>query len=206
MRLLVCAATAGELAAWDLATPGISTVVSGVGIPATFVGLGSSAAVPPDRILNIGIAGAYPGSGLRIGDVVVGTSECYGDIGFSLPEPPYFRPITESPFGTFYASPLPLWVPQGLGAALGRGCTVSTCTGTAQQGRQRETLFQAHFETMEGAAVAQVGAQWGVPVCEVRAISNIASTRDMRGANIQRSLQNLRAFLQEWGYLFSLEP
>lgn len=151
-------------------------------------------------MVNIGIAGAYPDSGLEIGDIVLGTSEVYGDLGFALPEPPYFRPITQSPFGDFYAQPYPLWLPPNPGVAQGRGCTVNTCTGTEAQGRQRESLFEAHFETMEGAAIAQIGAQWGVPVCEVRAISNRAAHRDMRVENIRLSLMKLELFLKSAVY------
>lgn len=197
----MCAATASELAAWGAPTPETTLIVSGVGIPATFASLAQPLAVLPELIVNIGIAGAYPESGLKIGDLVVGTSEVYGDLGFALPEPPYFRPITDSPFGAFYATPYPLWVPANLTVATGRGCTVSTCTGTDSQGRLRQALYTAHFETMEGAAVAQLGAQWGVPVCEIRAISNIAGYRNMRIENIRLSLQNLELFLKNCDFL-----
>lgn len=197
MSLLVCAATEGELAAWGEAPQGAQLQVTGVGIPATFCALTSWVGPPPSAILNIGIAGAYPNSGLAIGDLVLGTQEVYGDIGFTLPEPPHFRPITASPFGSFYQNPLTLWVPHGLLLAQGRGCTVNSCTGTHTQGEHRETLFQAQFETMEGAAVAQWGHQWGIPVCELRAISNIAADRDMRLENIALSLKNLAMFLSK---------
>ncbi len=57
-------------------------------------------------------------------------------------------------------------------------------------------MFGVEFETMEGAAVAQVGVQWGVPVSEVRAISNLAARRDMRPENIRRALESLLAYLR----------
>ncbi len=49
---------------------------------------------------------------------------------------------------------------------------------------------------MEGAAIAQIGQQEGIPVCELRAISNIAAHRDMRPDNIALALTNLRTYLQ----------
>lgn len=193
-RLLVCAATAWELSAWGEPREGELLFVSGVGAPATF------AAFPTrpdtDILVNIGIAGAYPGSGLTIGDIVVGQSEVWGDIGFALPEPPHFRPIQESEFGTFYQQPLPLWVPKELASRQGRGCTVHTCTGTDTQGAQRRALFQADFETMEGAALAQLGQQWGIPMCEIRAISNLAAQRDMRPEHLHLSHERLKLFLK----------
>ena len=202
MRLLVCAATANELAAWGTPTPETALLVSGVGVPATFSALATPPTVLPKLIVNIGIAGAYPGSNLTIGDIVLGSSEVYGDLGFALPEPPYFRPITQSPFGDFYATPYPLWIPAQIDVPIGRGCTVSTCTGTDLQGHHRQELYQAYFETMEGAAVAQIGAQWGVPVCEIRSISNLAADRNMQIENIRLSLKTLELFLNKTKNLF----
>ncbi len=177
---------------------GQDAFLTGVGIP---VALAQTLLIAgrerPARILNIGIAGAYPGSGLAVGDIVLGTSEVYGDVGFELPEEPGFRHVRESPWGAPYQEPMTLTVfPEFAGAATGRGCTVNACTGTEATGRLRERLFQAAFETMEGAAVAQAGHILAIPVCEVRAISNIASHRDMRPENIQRAIESLRAYLQ----------
>ncbi len=114
---------------------------TGVGIPlgAGSTLLESAGRERPARILNIGIAGAYPGSGLSIGDIVMGTSEVYGDIGFELPESPGFQHVREAPGGSFYREPLPLAAfPEFSGTATGRGCTVNACTGTDATGRLRE--------------------------------------------------------------------
>ena len=201
--LLVCAATAGELAAFPADAEGLR-VVSGVGVPATFAGLLHPATLP-GLILNIGIAGAYPDTGLVIGDIVLADGETYGDIGFELPEPPDFRSILESPFGDFYRDPLPMVRPSPWAAAVStgfsfgvhvaRGCTVNTCTGTNATGVRRRDRFGVAFETMEGAAIAQIGQLWGVPVCQIRAISNIAGDRDMRPANIESAIVNLGRYL-----------
>lgn len=195
MRLLVCAATAFEIDAFA-PRPGCVRRVTGVGIPATFAGLVLAAPLP-DLILNIGIAGAYPDTGLAIGDVAAGLDDLYGDIGFELPEPPGFRPIAESAFGAFYAAPFPLVQPAFVvrGAPARRGCTVNACTGTRATGLYRRDRFGASFETMEGAAVAQIGQAAGVPVCALRAISNCAADREMHPENIARALESLRNHL-----------
>ena len=178
--------------------------MTGVGIPATFRHLPPLVArLRPRRILNIGIAGAYPSSGFVIGDIVIGSSETYGDIGFELPEPPGFRRIAESPFAEdVYLGEIPLhrepaWsgTADGITVGIARGCTVNTCTGTNATGALRAALFGVAFETMEGAAVAQIGQDAGVPVCEVRAISNIAGERDMRPENIACALDALSRYL-----------
>ena len=116
--LLVCAATLPELQTFssDLKVLELSEekpfiiheetgfLLTGVGIPATFLTLlPCLEALQPTQILNIGIAGAYPSSELHIGDVVVGTSEVYGDLGFELPLEPHFESLTASRFaGTLY--------------------------------------------------------------------------------------------------------
>lgn len=209
-ELLVCAATAMELRAFAPALnnedPQDSLVrqgdtlllVTGVGIPlALATVLQTCLREKPGRILNLGIAGAYPGSGLSIGDVVLGESEVYGDVGLELPEAPDFQPLRETVWGQFYSQPFPLsqdslWA----GARVVPGCTVNACTGTDETGRRRERQFGAAFETMEGAAVAQIGDTLGIPVSEVRAISNLAAHRDMRPENIRLALHNLEDYLR----------
>ena len=246
-ELLVCAATWMELRAWwpredDRArleegqmaySSALSFFVTGVGIPSALAQtLGVLKQARPARILNIGIAGAYPQSGLNIGDIAIGTSEVYGDIGFELPSAytadkfavkhavktpdaaandtenedmeAGFQSIQTSPFaGALYAQPLALAAdafvlaePTIYAARQGRGCTVNMCAGTEHTGRLREQMFAAHFESMEGAAIAQAGQLAGVPVSEIRAISNIASTRDMQPDNIRLAIANLRDYLQ----------
>ena len=212
--LLICAATRFELETvrrdgeiWaetgEIAFrgDGFACVVSGVGIPETFAKLGAAAQIlNPARILNIGIAGAYPGGGLEIGDLVMGNSECYGDVGFELPDEPGFQPITESGFGAFYIEKLPLnpltEIPSGFALKVGAGCTVNVCAGTRRTGETRARLFQTDFETMEGAAVAQIAIARSISVTEIRAISNVAAQRDMRPENIRLALENLRRFLR----------
>jgi futalosine hydrolase len=210
--MLVCAATPFELdAVPDDTAPGnagTERLVTGVGIPAALAALLTrfAAGPRPELIVNVGIAGAYPETGIAIGDIVLADGEVYGDVGFELPEPPGFRGIGESEFGRgLYDEPLPTVQPAGWfvaepdGAAyqvhVARGCTVNACAGTDATGELRRRLFGAGFETMEGAAVAQAGRQFGVPVCEIRAVSNVAARRDMRPENIRLALQNLRHYL-----------
>jgi futalosine hydrolase len=164
----------------------------------------------PSLILNIGIAGAYPGSGLSIGDVVVGESEVFGDLGMELPGPEAFLPLGGMPWADpEYRQPLPLANPGFAGKGLrsvaearGKGCTVNACAGTAATGKLRRDLFGVDFETMEGAAVALAGSLSGIPVAEVRCISNAASERDMRPANVDHALGNLGVYLR--GFLPTL--
>ena len=196
---LLCAATEPELATWNThAFPDCERFVSGVGIPATFAHLlPKILAGDYSLVVNIGIAGAYPESGLCIGDIVIASGERYGDLGMELPAVPHFQPLSETPFGGNYHEPYPTICPPELllpGAHRAGGATVSTCTGTDATGRRRAAQTGAGFETMEGAAVAQIGQLCGVSVCEIRAISNVAAHRDMRPENIRLALDNLREY------------
>jgi nucleoside phosphorylase len=174
--------------------------LTGVGIPFTIARLLPIVQrLRPKHILNIGIAGAYPNSRLKIGDIVMGATEVYGDLGFELPVEPGFQSLLDSPMASqmdavrFDLGELD-WALEGT-SALGAGCTVNCCTGTEQTGLLREQRYGAHFETMEGAAVAHVGFITQTPVYEIRAISNIAAQRDMRPQNIFFALTNLRFYL-----------
>ena len=204
--VLVCAATEFELACFP-DTEGVAKAVTGVGVPATL------ALLPPllekfrpTLAVNIGIAGAYPETGLEIGDVVLGEREVFGDLGFELPGGG-FTPLQDSPFGAWY-EPLPLRLPfpradevgnmprEGAGGwVAGVGVTVNACTGTLATGERRRDRFGASFETMEGAAFALACRGAGVPAMEVRAISNVAAERDMRPENIKLALASLTEFL-----------
>ncbi|MBC8143301.1 MAG: hypothetical protein H7Y38_17890 [Armatimonadetes bacterium] len=196
---LICAATDGELSTWNADVfPNCETLVSGVGIPETFANLLPKVlAGNYSRIINIGIAGAYPSSGLAIGDIVIADGEVYADLGMELPTAPGFLPLSETPWGLAYAEPYPTVAPPELvlpGVRVARGATVNACTGTDATGAARFARTGASFETMEGAAVAQIGQVCNIPVGEIRAISNFSAERDMRPENIVLAIKNLREY------------
>ena len=197
--------------------------VTGVGIPMTLARLmplvlPDTGSARPELIVNLGIAGAYPETGLGLGCVALASHESFGDVGVELPDPEPFAPISgfswadpeyRMPFNLAvdaYPRPEDLFPgvqPRPFPTRLARGCTVNLCTGLEATGRRRRDAFGAEFESMEGAAVALAGKETGIPVCEVRAISNLASTRDMRPENIALALGNLGVYMSSW--LESLE-
>ena len=196
---LICAATQPELDTWhDALMPDAHPLVSGVGIPATLATLlPRLLAHRYSLVVNIGIAGAYIGGDLAIGDVVMASGDCYADLGMELPDAPGFLPLSETAFGDDYPERLDLCVPPLFPLPAGGlvfGATVNTCTGTDETGNRRFAQTGAHFETMEGAAVAHAGRIAGVPVCQIRAISNVAARRDMTPENIRLALSNLREY------------
>lgn len=137
----------------------------------------------PDIVWSIGVAGAYPSSGLKLGDIVVAEREIYGDEGLLLNSG--FRDMEAIGLplaavnGGFYFNEFSMFVPEKLRGLKPSGnfVTVSTCTGTLENGRAIEKRFNALCENMEGAAVVHVCTLSGVPVVEVRGISNIIEDR-----------------------------
>lgn len=135
------------------------------------------------HLVSLGIAGAYPGSGLSPGDVAVATSETYGDEGCLsqdgwLDMKALGHHLAGGNKGRFYNT-LPLWAPKVNLWPKGPFLTLSTVTGTREASEALMSRFpEAICETMEGAAVAHVAAMWGVPCSEVRGISNMVGPRD----------------------------
>jgi len=132
----------------------------------------------PSAILVCGVGGAYPGAGLRIGDVVSAELECYGDLGAASPAgfldmKALGFPVVESP-QLYNDLPLQLFPTD----RRTKFVTVSTCTGTDATARSLEARTGGAVENMEGAAVAHVAHLHQIPVGEVRGISNIVTNRD----------------------------
>ncbi len=137
----------------------VEVVVGGVGMAAAGAAAARAAAGRPDMAILAGIAGAYPGSGIAVGDCVLVSSEFVADQGAFRQDgftPLYARNI-ECPYVCdIQAVPS---VP---------GCTVNAAAGSffAPAGA---------VENMEGAAFFAVCEGLGVPFLEVRAVSNMTT-------------------------------
>ena len=133
----------------------------------------------PAAIVVCGIGGAYPGSGLRVGDVACASMESYGDLGAAGPAgfldmKALGFPVINGPTPIYNDLPMQIF-PSELQRKF---ITVSTCTGTSAAAQLIEARTGGGVENMEGAAVAHVAHLYGVPVGEVRGISNMVTDRD----------------------------
>jgi len=82
----------------------------------------------------------------------------------------------------------------GRPVTLGPILTVSTATGTAETAASRAARVPgAAAEGMEGAGVAAAAALFGVPVLELRAVSNAVGPRNRAAWKIPEALQALEA-------------
>ncbi len=161
----------------------------------------------PDYVYSVGIAGAYPGSGLHIGDTVVAENECYGDEGI----------VTESGFHTIealglplisvrgieYYNKFPLFVPEAFrtNKLKGNFVSVSTCTGSRDRAIDMERRFNAICENMEGAAVAHICALNNITVSEIRGISNVIGNREaipLEPSDIRAASEKAQQLLLEY--------
>lgn len=138
----------------------------------------------PDSVYVAGVAGAYPSSGLKIGDIAVGDKEIYGDEGLLLESGFRTMETLGLPMASVgksqYFNQFPLHVPEALRNQINRGAfvTVSACSGTLKRGIEIEKQFQAICENMEGAAIAHICLLNNTPVTEMRGISNIIEDRE----------------------------
>jgi futalosine hydrolase len=70
-------------------------------------------------------------------------------------------------------------------------------TGTLRRARELRRRFGALCENMEGAAAAQVCARYGVPLLEVRGISNMVSDREPASWRKREAARNCQHAVME---------
>jgi futalosine hydrolase len=83
----------------------------------------------------------------------------------------------------------------GVKLVCGRFITVSTCSGSRQQGEELAGRFQGICENMEGAAVAQTCLRYGIDCLEIRGISNLVDQRDMKTWDIPQAVEAAQRFV-----------
>lgn len=175
----------------------------------------------PALVLQLGVGGAYPGNGLRVGDVGLAREENYGDLGVRTPEGWQSAeligiPVLERGESRYFNS-FPLeqkwvevagevlggvdWDGDEVKVGIGPFVTVQECSGTDILGVERGKRFAAICESMEGAAVAHLCLAYGLPFLEVRGISNLVEDRRREGWDLplaaQRAQRAGRALLSE---------
>lgn len=139
-------------------------------------------------VLGIGIAGAFPESGLSVGDAVWLAWDSFADLGaenggewLDFPDLGLSGLPLENRF--------PLELPEGASGV--GGTTASAVTGTAETAQRRRTRIRADVETMEGAAWALVCQRFGIPLAQARGISNLVGPRNRESWQIPEALRAL---------------
>ncbi len=152
----------------------------------------------PAGIIVCGVGGAYPSSGLRVGEVVSADIECYGDLGAAGPAG--FLDLQALGFALVDSPRLYNDLPMQLYPTERRMkfVTVSTCTGTDVAARAIEARTGGAVENMEGAAVAHVAHLHGIQVGELRGISNRVTDRDTTSWRLKEAATAAQEALLAW--------
>ncbi|MGH4029585.1 futalosine hydrolase [Actinomycetota bacterium Odt1-20B] len=203
MRVLIATAVPAErdavARAFTAAPAGAFDVLAvGVGPAAAAAGTATALAradAPYGLVVSAGIGGGFAPDA-PVGSLVVADAITVADLGAESPDSPGgFLPVTELGFGAVtHGPPLSLVrdVAAATGAATGTVLTVSTVTGTAARA---EALRARHpgalAEAMEGFGVAEAAAVHGLPVLEIRAVSNPVGPRDRAAWRIGDALAAL---------------
>jgi len=189
--------------------PGATLVRTGGGCDLLAAGVGPAAAAastaaaltaaalggtPYGLVVCAGIGGGFlPGA--PVGSLVVSGTIAVADLGAETADG--FLPVTELGFGHVAHHPPESLVREAVrvtGARRGTVLTVSTVTGTAARAAElRARHPDALAEGMEGFGVAEAAVAQGLPVLEVRAVSNPVGPRDRAAWRIGDALSALTA-------------
>ena len=218
--ILIIAATEGELSpARELlgdSAESISFAATGAGkVSAAISTLELIRQLRPDWIIQLGCAGAYPGSGLGIEDVAIANVEIFADEGVETPEGFLSMRDLELPQaardGELIFNEVPVDFPtaetiQEIRSSLGhqsrieagRFCTVSLGSGTDAASRRAEERWNPLAESMEGAAAALVAWRQRVRFSEIRGISNMTGNRNRESWKIAEACEAAAAAAGVW--------
>nr|WP_202527882.1 futalosine hydrolase [Streptomyces sp. SID486] len=178
-------------AGWDLLAAGVGPALAAAGTAGALTAA-ALAGRPYGLVVSAGIGGGFP-PGAPVGSLVVADAITVADLGAETADG--FLPVTELGFGTITHRPpesLVRVVSEATGARTGTILTVSTVTGTAGRAAALSARHPgALAEAMEGFGVAEAAAAHGVPVLEVRAVSNPVGPRDRSAWRIADALAAL---------------
>ncbi|MEV7390624.1 futalosine hydrolase [Streptomyces sp. NPDC091215] len=176
---------------YDLLAAGVGPALAAAGT-ATALTAAALDGRPYTLVVSAGIAGGFQPEA-PVGSLVVADEITAADLGAETADG--FVPVTELGFGTVSHRPpnsLVRATAQAAGAHSGGVLTVSTVTGTAARAAElRARHPHALAEAMEGFGVAEAAAAHGVPVLEIRAVSNPVGPRDRAAWRIGDALAAL---------------
>ncbi|GGK12769.1 Futalosine hydrolase [Deinococcus malanensis] len=172
-------------------------VVSGVGpVAAALATAKALAEQAAPLVVSAGIGGAFPASGLRPGDLAISSLIVQADLGAWDGE----NWLTLGGLGlsvhptAVHHAEFEVWTEAAdsackLRAGFGPALTLSAVTGDHAGAARLEARYPGvQTEGMEGAGVAHAAMLAGVPVVEVRGISNLVGPRDRASWQIGTAL------------------
>ncbi len=172
----------------------------------------------PRLVLQVGVGGAYEGSGLGVGDIALALNDSFADLGVSSPDGWLGAEAIGIPVvsgATDYYNRYPCDTEKTEGAAslltshfnvsvkMGPFATVQEVSGTAELGAERRRRIPgAICESMEGAAAAQLCVLYDIHFVQLRVMSNLVEDRDRSRWDLpmacERAQQAAAILLAEW--------
>lgn len=202
-RVLVMTAVSAERDAISRELRGagnFDVMVAGVGPIAAAASTATALATAEyDLVVSAGIGGGFDGKA-EVGSLVVADQIVAADLGAQTAEG--FRSLDELGFGStripvdagLVTRVVGALHAAGLPVATGPVLTVSTVTGTDLTARELAARVPgATAEAMEGFGVATAAHERGIPILEIRAISNMVGPRDRAAWRISEALDVLGA-------------
>ncbi len=177
-----------------------STLVSGVGPVETAIGLTRYLLESQKKIMGVlqfGIGGAYLQQDsecqARLLDICLASQEVAGDLGICYSD--RIEPLPLELTGSLvYEMDTALLTrvkvllrAQNMSPKVGSFITVNAITGTEKRGEMLRSRWKGLCENMEGAAVARVCMEFGLPCVELRCISNYVEDRNMEKWRLQEA-------------------
>lgn len=193
-RDAVCRGLKGD-SRFDVLAAGVGPIAAAISTAAAL----ESAKSDYHLVISAGIGGGFPGRA-QIGSLVVANEMVAADLGAETPEG--FVSLDKLGFGTTRVQARDSLVERvtealraaGLPVHTGPVLTVATVTGTAATASELSARIPgAMAEGMEGYGVAAAADKYGIPVMEIRAISNLVGPRDRAAWQIGDALNALEA-------------
>ncbi|MFF3687687.1 futalosine hydrolase [Streptomyces sp. NPDC002187] len=162
---------------------------------------------PYDLVVSTGIGGGFAAHA-PLGSLVVSDAIVAADLGAQTPDG--YLPVDELGFGRSVHRPpaeLSARLAKTLDAVYAPVLTVSTVTGSAARAAELTARHpHAAAEAMEGFGVAEAATAHGVPVVEIRAVSNAVGPRDRAAWRIGEALDALRSAFQQLAPVLEESP
>lgn len=203
---LLTAATDFEMQAFVRACPvsplsqDVTTLITGVGLVETAVRLSSflaTAASLPRVVINFGVAGAYIVAGKESAgllDICLAEREVLADLGIC--EQDEIQQLRGGAFELVESLELDAVLlgqaTEKLAAArvsstVGVFASVNCVSGTQKRGEMIARQHRAICENMEGFAAARACRHFGVPLLELRCISNLVEDRNRHNWQLRKA-------------------
>jgi len=204
--LLVTVATENEirpLVHFFSSSDDLKVLITGMGPVATAASLSKYLALNGadiEGVMNIGVGGAYGGSGLSLLDICLARQEVFGDFGICMEnEILDFDPVLSqlnTPIlfnNALAAKSRDILNSHAVEYKVTNFVTVNCCSGTKERGDYLREKFEAGCENMEGAAVAMVCNAFTIPCVQLRCISNMVEDRNTANWMLEKAIDRVCA-------------